>query len=173
MVVFGSFTFVIISGVPVAPATFVHVPVPTVGVFPFNVKVCPSQIVWFEPALAGVGAATIFTTISSKLGWQSLEEFTPVETVHRKVYVPKSVPTTCEVGEFGETKTTFGFAAGFAICVQVPVPAVGTVAFRFTGENWQTIWSTPALAVLGKASLVISIVSREIQAPEVIVQTNL
>jgi hypothetical protein len=50
--------------VPPTPVTILHIPVPTIGVFPAKVAEVP-QIIWSGPALALVGLAVRLMTTSS------------------------------------------------------------------------------------------------------------
>ena len=89
----------------------------------------------------------------------------PLEMVQIKVLVPMERPVTADVGWVGEVGVPVPFSR-----VQVPVPIVGGVAAKVLVVE-QMVWSGPAFAGLGGASMVMVTVSVVAgQTPLLIVQ---
>jgi hypothetical protein len=87
--------------------------------------------------------------------------------VQTNVFAPTERPVTAEVGLPGVVTLALP-----AITVHTPVPTVGALLARAAVVE-QTVWSGPALAVVGAASRVMTTVSLdEGQLAFVIVQTN-
>ena len=146
--------------VPV-PVINVHTPVPIIGEFPANVATV-EQTVWSEPALAAVGTASLFIITSSVDIAQ-----TPFVIVQRKVFAPTPKPVIPEVGDDGVVIVPVP-----VINVHAPVPIIGEFPAKVAVVE-QTVWSGPALDVVGTASLLIITSSVDIaHTPFVIVQRN-
>ena len=96
------------------PAMTVHVPIPTVGVFPANVAVAV-QTVWLGPAFAAVGNTSRVIVIVSLDGGHE-----PLLIVQTKEFAPILKPVTCDTGLPGAVTEPLP-----AITVQIPVPTVG------------------------------------------------
>ena len=89
----------------------------------------------------------------------------PLETIQTKVLMPMERPVTAEVGWVGVVGVPVPLSR-----VQVPVPVVGVVAAKVLVVE-QMVWSGPALAGLGGASIVMATVSEVVgQTPLLIVQ---
>jgi archaellin len=131
------------------PAMTVHAPVPTVGVLPARVVVV-EQTVPSGPAFAVVGDALLVTKTVSLDGGQLA-----LLIVQTNVLTPTDSPVTAEVGLPGVVTLALP-----AITVHTPVPTVGALPARAAVVE-QTVWSGPALAVVGEASRVIATVSVE------------
>ena len=98
--------------VPV-PLSNVHVPVPTVAVFPANVAEVLHNV-WFGPAFATVGVATpVMVTVLVDAGQGALL------IVHWKTLAPTPNPVMPEVGEEGVV-----MAPAPLTSVHKPVPVV-------------------------------------------------
>lgn len=128
----GEREFVIVPG----PETFIHLPVPTTGLFPASVAVpAETQMVWFGPARAVEGP-----TVND-----ILEELTqvPLVMVHMKVLMPAVNPVIEVVGE-----SEFVMVPLPEIFVQVPVPPPVAVFAAITGtEPTHSVRLGPAFAI--------------------------
>ena len=119
------------------PLINVHVPVPTVAVFPAKfVEV--AHIVWLLPALETVGIATPVIVTCEVEGVQGA-----LEIVHSKTLGPVPKPVTPEVGEDGVV-----IVPEPLINVHAPVPVVGVFPAK-VAEVAQTVWLAPATEVVG------------------------
>jgi hypothetical protein len=126
------------------PVTTVHAPVPLVGVLPARVAVA-AHTVWSAPALDAVSPPlTVMIT-------SSVDEVQPaLAIVHLKVFAPTPNPVNPEVGLDGVV-----IVAVPDIKVQVPVPVVAVLPARVAVDA-HTVWSGPALDVVGVADLVMT-----------------
>src|ERR1051325_3976428 len=131
------------------PVITVHTPVPTDAVLPAR-AVFVEQTVSSGPAFALVGdASRVITTVSVDEGQLALL------IVQTNVFAPTERPVTAEVGLPGVVTLALP-----AITVHTPVPTVGALLARAAVVE-QTVWSGPALAVVGAASRVMTTVSLE------------
>jgi hypothetical protein len=154
----GSFEF---ERVPEPPIN-VHVPVPAAGVFPAKLVELP-QIAWSGPAFETDGGVSRLMTISSVEGGQL-----PLLIVHRITLVPNDSPVTVVFGSPGAVMTPEPETNDHA-----PDPTAGVFPAS-VAEAVQIIWSGPALATVGRLSLVITTPSVEGgQAPLLIVQMKI
>ena len=122
--------------VPEPPAK-VHVPVPTVGVFPAKVAVV-AHTVWSVPAFAVVGVALTFIITVSLDGVH-----VPLEIVQTNLFCPVPKAVNPEVGLLGVVIVPAPLAK-----VQVPVPTFGVFPAKVAVVA-QIAWSVPAFAVVG------------------------
>ena len=131
------------------PLTWLHAPVPTLGVLPAMVAL-PGllQMVWLEPALAVVGAGFAVTVISLVLAEQGA-----LVMVQRNTYDPAVVIPVMLVLR----------AAGLAIeavtgpltWVHAPTPVVGLLAaMTALPLDTQMVCGGPALETVGEATAV-------------------
>ena len=142
-----------------APETIVHVPVPTVGLFALKFATESLQRFWLLSASAVVGiASTLTATVLVELGQ------IPLLTVHMNIFGPVLklvIEELAAVGEFTVPPPE--------ITDQVPVPVVGLVAASVALVA-QSVWGSPALAVLGLASTLIATVL--VEAGQVPLETD-
>jgi hypothetical protein len=126
------------------PAVTVHVPVfPAAGTFPVKLAMV-KQVVWFTPTVATAGAGfLVILTLLTEAGQ------VPLVIVQVKVLMPKPKPVTVEVGELGLV-----IVPAPAVSVHCPVPTVGVFPAKVK-VVLQVLWSVPAFATVGVASLVI------------------
>jgi hypothetical protein len=130
------------------PATTVHVPLPTPGVFPASVAFVILQICWSGPALAAVGGAAILITTSSVEAAQGL-----FNIVQRKVAdVPTTKPVIPDVGEAGVV-----IVATPATTLHEPEPTVAVFPARVVIVTLHKFWSGPAAAEVGVGVKLITI----------------
>ena len=143
------------------PAMTVHVPVPTVGVFPASVVVV-AQTVWSNPAAAAVGDwSLVIVTVSLD------DVHVPLLIVQTNVFAPTDKLVTPDVGLLGVVTVALP-----AMTIHAPIPTVGVLPARVAVVE-QTVWSNPAAAAVGDWSLVIVTVSLDDgHVPLLIVQTN-
>ena len=118
------------------PLTKVHVPVPTVGVFPANVALVEHKV-WLDPAFDVVGDATpvIVTVLVDGVHGALL-------IVHWNTFAPTPKPVTPLVGELGVVIVPEPLTK-----VHTPVPVVGVLPANVAVVP-HTVWSEPALAVV-------------------------
>jgi hypothetical protein len=146
--------------VPV-PAITDHMPVPTVGMFPFNDDE-GEQIVESNPANAVVvDGLTVIETVSTEEGQE------PFVIVHTNVLMPTLIAVIAEAGEAGVVMIPVP-----AITDQTPVPVAGIFPFNDEAEE-HIVKSSPASATVGSGSMLIVISSvEEIHVPFEIVHRN-
>ena len=146
MPVFNPLRFVLgLEGVAMVPTpeSSDHIPDPTRTVFADRLEV-DAQIVWSGPASAVVGRAStcMFT-------WSTVDGQTPLLVVHLNTVTPPEVnPFTAEPGLLMEAAVPVPESVD-----QVPVPVMGATAFKVAVVMLQSVWSSPAFAVLGLASI--------------------
>lgn len=144
----GESEFVMVPG----PEIFTHAPTPAVGVLPASVvEPVLTQTVWSTPALAMEGTALPTTIMLSKVAAHGA-----FEIVHLKVLLPTPKPVIVVTGLVGVV-----IVPEPPIKVQSPVPAVGVLAAIVALELTQTVWSPPAVAIEGKAFVVIVTLSTD------------
>ena len=114
-----------------------HVPIPTIGVFPFNIE-ADEQIAVSFPASDGVANVLIVTTMVSVDG-----AHVPLEIVHTKVFTPTLTPVIVVVGKVG-----FVIVPTPETIVHKHVPTIGVFPFNVADEE-QIRKSGPALAIVG------------------------
>jgi len=143
------------------PTITVQAPVPTAGAFPARVALV-AQTDWSGPAAAVVGdGSRVIVTVSL------VDPQPGLLIVHTNVFAPAESPVTPDVALPGDVTDAVP-----AITVHDPVPTVGVLPARVAVVE-QTVWSGPALAVVGDAALVIVIVSLdEGQEALLMVHTN-
>lgn len=146
------------------PLTWLHAPVPTLGVLPAMVAL-PGllQMVWLEPALAVVGAGFAVTVISLVLAVQGA-----LVMVQRNTYAPAVVIPVMLVLR----------AAGLAMVAETgpltwdhaPVPVAGLLAaITALPLVTQMVWLGPALDTEGAATAVTVMLSvLAVQIPELL-----
>lgn len=143
------------------PAITDQVPIPTIGMLPFNEDTA-EQIVESLPAFAGVAKVLIVATTVSVVGAQ-----VPFEMVQTNTFTPTLTPVMDDVGEVGLVIVPLP-----ETIVHNPVPTIGVLPLR-VAEDAQMIKSEPALAIVGNASTLIVTVSFEVKhTPLEMVQTN-
>jgi len=81
--------------------------------------------------------------------------------------VPAGTPVTVELAEDGVVIVAVPLTT-----VQAPVPVPGALPASVKLPLLQFAWSAPAAAVVGKASLVSTTVSEDVQVPLVVVQRS-
>jgi hypothetical protein len=132
------------------PEIFVHVPVPTVGVFPANVAEL-EQMLWSVPASATVGKSS--TEIITSLA----EVQFPFVIVHRSVDVlPIVRPVTPDAGSVLSV-----ILAEPEITDQEPLPTPGLLAAKVEVVVLQRFWFGPAFDAVGGEETIISTSSKE------------
>ncbi len=133
------------------PVNTLHVPVPVVGVLAANVALGEEiQTVWLLPALAILVAGSTMIVIVLDVD----EQVPALVIVHSKIFVPNVNPVTVVLGlvEFVITPPPVNTD-------HVPVPVVGVFAAKVAvGEEIQTVWFGPALAILVAGSTIMVIV---------------
>lgn len=124
------------------PETFIHLPIPTPGMFPAKVvEPVLAHIVWLDPALATEGGATpVIVTFEIELAQGAFE------IVHLKTLLPTPNPVMLVVGE-----SELVIVPEPEIRVHAPIPAVGVFAAIVAPELVQTVWLGPAAAIEGIA----------------------
>jgi len=139
-----------------APDMSVHVPVPTVAVFPASVA-----LVTLHNAISVPAAAVVGTWSTCMLMVSVAAAHVPLLTVHTITEAAPGVnPVTPEVGEAGVVATADPEKVDHA-----PVPAAGLVAASVETVTLHRAWSAPAAAA-GTASMRIFISSAEtVHAP--------
>lgn len=129
----------VVAMVP-APETTLQLPVPIIGVFPFNDEI-DEQMVESLPAFAAVGnASTKMDTVSEEEGQ------VPLAMVQTNVFTPTLNPVTPQDGEVAVNKD-----APPAVTVHVPFPITGVFPFKVEVVE-QMVESKPALATVGNGS---------------------
>jgi hypothetical protein len=133
--VFSSFISVIVA----VPLSTVHVPVPTIAVFPARLVEVTLQRVWSTPASAVVGDWSTVIVTSENDG-----AHTPFEMVHL---------ITTEVPGVRAVMVVDGFVSSVIVAeplctVHNPVPSVGVFPAN-VAVVVQTLWSEPALDAVG------------------------
>ena len=119
------------------PERTVHVPIPTNGIFPFNVEI-DVHIVESFPAIAGVANVLTVTTMVSNVGTH-----VPFEMVQRNSFIPILKPVIVVVGKVG-----FVIIPVPETIVHKPVPTIGVLAFKVVAAE-QIRKSAPAFAIVG------------------------
>lgn len=143
---------VVIVGV-VGPLTIPHMPVPVVMVLAASVvEVVVVQMEMSAPAFGVVGDAV---TVSDTL--DAFEGQAPFEMVQVNPYTPGVRFVTVLLFCVGVVITA---PPGPEICVQVPVPIVGTLPFSVSDVPPQKLWLAPATEVDAVLLMVTCMVSR-------------
>lgn len=127
----------------------VHTPLPAVGTLAESAAVVVLQSVWSSPELAVVGASIVIITSSVVLPQE------PFVILHRNVVLDGTAKPVIVV---------FGLVLSEILAVPLttvhkPLPTVAVFPDNKAVAELQSVWSDPAMAVVGKVSTTITIPS--------------